>query len=62
MLLSFIQDNIGSIIVGVIVVAIIVFAAWRVILDKKQGRSSCGCSCSSCPNAGLCHADKKKDE
>lgn len=24
--------------------------------DKKNGKSSCGCNCSSCPMSGKCHS------
>jgi hypothetical protein len=26
--------------------------------NKKKGRSSCGCSCGSCPMSGSCHSKK----
>ncbi|MBE6890090.1 MAG: FeoB-associated Cys-rich membrane protein [Ruminococcaceae bacterium] len=60
-MLQFIMNNIGSIIVGAAVLALVVFLSYRLISDKRQGKSSCGAACSSCPNAGLCHAahDKK---
>jgi hypothetical protein len=25
--------------------------------DRKAGKSSCGCKCSHCPNAGACHKE-----
>ncbi len=31
-------------------------AIYVLVRDKKQGRSSCGCGCSSCPMGGMCHA------
>ncbi len=31
----------------------------RLLLRKKQGKASCGCSCQGCPSAGACHAAKK---
>ena len=55
---EFLQNNIGTIIVGGVLLAVIVFAAWRMIADKKQGKSSCGCGCGSCPNSSLCHAKR----
>ncbi len=55
-MLEFIQNNIGTLAVGAVLLAIIAAAAWRVISDKRKGRSSCSCGCSGCPNAGLCHA------
>lgn len=55
-MLGFIQNNIGTIIVAAAVLVILAFAAWRMISDKKQGKSSCGGSCGCCPNSALCHA------
>ncbi|MBR1864816.1 MAG: FeoB-associated Cys-rich membrane protein [Ruminococcus sp.] len=46
---------IATVIVGLIVAAVIVLAAFSVIKDKKQGKSTCGSSCGGCPNAGACH-------
>lgn len=31
-------------------------AIYVLIRDKKQGKSSCGCGCSSCPMGDACHA------
>jgi len=38
-------------ILAVIVIAIIM----KLIRDKKNGKTNCGCGCGSCPNSGLCH-------
>ncbi|MBQ8171861.1 MAG: FeoB-associated Cys-rich membrane protein [Oscillospiraceae bacterium] len=61
---EFIVNNIGTIVVGLLVLAVLALAAWKMISDKKQGRSSCGGGCSGCPNAGLCHAqhDEKTEK
>ena len=46
---------------AVLVVAAAVGSLW---LDRKKGRSGCGCSCGSCEACGICHhaAAKKKGE
>ncbi len=31
-------------------------AIYVLVRDKKQGKSSCGCGCASCPMGGMCHA------
>ncbi len=56
---DFFVNNFGTVIVGVLVLALLVFAAIKLISDRKKGKTSCGCGCSECPNAGLCHAQKK---
>ena len=61
-MLSWIQANIGSIVVLLILLAVIALIIRRLILDKKAGRhicggscGSCGGSCAGCPMHGQCH-------
>lgn len=57
-MLDFFTANLGTIVVGAVVLLIILFAAFRIRKDKKEGKScSCGCSCSGCPSAGMCHGN-----
>ncbi len=58
-MLDFIHNNMGTIAAGAAVIAIIISAAWKVVSDKRKGKSSCSCGCSGCPNAGLCHAPQQ---
>ncbi len=60
--MDFIVNNIGSVAVGLAVAALVVLLSYKLISDKKKGRSSCGCGCSGCPNAGLCHGSCGRDE
>ncbi len=50
--------NIGTISVGVIVLVVVALVIALMAKDKKQGKSSCGNSCASCPMAGKCHSAK----
>ncbi len=55
-MISFIIENIGTIIVSLILVAIVSFAVASMIRDKKKGKScTCGGSCSGCAMSGRCH-------
>jgi hypothetical protein len=47
-------DIVILLILGGIVAAIIRYLRG----NKKKGRSSCGCSCGSCPMSGSCHSKK----
>ena len=38
--------NIGTIIVALIVIAVIAFVVFRMVKDKKEGKSSCGANCA----------------
>lgn len=62
-MLSWLQENIGSIVVGLILLVVVVLIVRRLILDKKAGKHICGGSCGSCaggcqgcPMAGKCHS------
>ena len=48
-------ENLGSIIVGVILISLVAFIIVSNIRSKKKGRSGCGCGCSNCSMSGICH-------
>ena len=61
-MLSWLQSNIGSIAVSLVLLVVIALIIRRLILDKKAGRhicggscGSCGGSCAGCPMHGQCH-------
>ena len=58
-MLSWLQMNIGSIFVVLVLMAVIALIVRRLILDKKAGRhicgGSCGGGCGGCPMQGRCH-------
>jgi len=54
-MIRWIGENAGTIVGSI---ALIVLVAWimiRMHKDRKQGKSSCGCNCGSCPMSGSCH-------
>ncbi len=48
-------DNTGTIIVSIVLIGLVAGIIVRLRRDRKQGKSSCGCNCGSCPMAGSCH-------
>lgn len=54
-MLNFITENYGNMIVGLVVLAIVVCVAVKLIKDKKDHKSSCSCGCNCCPGSGMCH-------
>lgn len=58
-MLEFLSQNIGTIIVLLILLAVVAAIIAGQVKAKKQGRSSCGCGCKGCPNLGACHSSKK---
>ena len=54
---AWITNNIGTIIICAVLIAIVTAIIISMVRKKKQGKSmvcSCG-SCSSCPMSGSCH-------
>lgn len=54
-MLDFLIGNMPTIIVGTVVALVILIVSFKMIKDKKNGKSSCGCNCAGCPSAGMCH-------
>jgi hypothetical protein len=52
---SWLQNNAGTIVIGLLVVAVVAGLLWKQIRDKKQGKSSCGCGCEGCALRDKCH-------
>lgn len=53
------MGSFGTWIVILILAAVIALVIWKLVKDKRNGKSSCGCSCGCCPNAQLCHSKTK---
>lgn len=49
------QQNLATIIVALIILAIVAAIIIVRIRDKKAGKSSCSCGCSGCAMKDSCH-------
>ncbi len=58
-MLDFIVNNISTIIILAVVISVILLAIRQIKKDKKEGKSPCGCKCSGCASASICHGNKK---
>lgn len=47
-MIAFIKANIGSIIVGIVLVILVALAIKKLVKNKKNGTCSCGDSCAGC--------------
>ena len=47
--------NLGTIIMGAIVLFVIASIVISMVRNKKKGKTSCGCGCGGCPMDGVCH-------
>jgi multisubunit Na+/H+ antiporter MnhE subunit len=54
-MLNWLSVNWSSLVVGLVVAAIVSLIIFKMIRDKKQNKSTCGCSCSGCPGGSYCH-------
>ena len=45
----------GTIIVGLIILAIVVAIVAKGVYNRKHHKGGCGCGCDSCANNGVCH-------
>ena len=54
-MLQWICENIGTIAVGLVLLAVVILIVRIMMRDKKQGKSSCGGNCAGCAACGVCH-------
>ena len=50
-----------TVLICAVLVLIVGAILYSLIRNRKKGKSSCGCGCSSCPMGGMCHGKKAKD-
>ena len=52
---EWIGENIGTIVICLVLAAIVAAIIIKLIMNKKKGKSSCGCNFSHCGMADSCH-------
>ena len=57
-MLTWIIENLWTIIISLVMIAVVAAIINGMVRNKKKGRSSCGCSCAHCPMHGNCHTKK----
>lgn len=57
-MLTWLADNIATIIVCVVLAAILAAIVVKLVRNKKNGKTSCGCGCSACAMKDSCHGGK----
>lgn len=48
-------ENLATVILSAVLVAIVTLIILHLVKNRRRGKSSCGCSCGSCPMNGSCH-------
>ena len=56
-MLDFFVNNWGTLLAGVIVLAVVILVIVKLIRDKKKGKKACGCDCGHCAASAGCHHD-----
>ena len=49
------MENLGSLLVGALLLAVVAAVVRRMLKDHREGRSSCGSGCAYCPMSASCH-------
>ena len=54
-MLAWLADNLGTVIVSMMLICVVAVVITGMVRGKKQGKSSCGCGCEHCAMHGKCH-------
>lgn len=57
-MLAWMTENIATIIICAVLMAVVAVVVAGMVRDKKKGKSSCGCGCANCAMRGRCHSKK----
>ena len=57
-MLTWITQNIATIAICAVLIAVCALIIARMIINRKKGKSSCGCGCADCAMKGACHPKK----
>ena len=52
---DWIAQNLGTLLISAVLIAIVTSIIISLIRQKKGGKSSCGCNCAHCALHGQCH-------
>lgn len=58
--MTYLMQNLGTIVISAVLLAIVVLIVLRLMKNKKAGKSFCGCNCAHCALHGTCHKAAKK--
>lgn len=59
-MLAWLSQNWGSLLVGAIVLAIVAVIVWRIVRNRRAGKTVCGGDCAHCAGCSACHPTPKK--
>lgn len=53
---AWIVENLGTILISLVLLAVVITVIAVIRKDKKKGKSACGGNCGHCPMGGSCHS------
>ncbi len=56
------QANLATVLICAALALVVFLIIRSLVRNKKQGRSSCGCGCSTCPMSGQCHSNARAEK
>lgn len=57
-MLTWLCENAATLVIGGLLLAAVAAIVVKIVRDRKKGKSTCGCGCSSCPMGGACRSKK----
>lgn len=57
--MMWLSNNMSTIVVCIVLIGVVTAIIVRMIKNKKQGKSSCGCGCQDCAMRNSCHSRKR---
>ena len=57
--MTWLSQNLGTIIVLMILAAVVAGIVYSMVKNRKKGKSSCGCNCSCCSTGDACPGHKR---
>lgn len=54
-MIEWISENIGTIAVSLVLIGMVCAVAAKMVRDKRNHKTSCGCGCEHCAMSGTCH-------
>ncbi len=52
---TWLLENLATILISAVLLAVIAAIIVHLAHNRRAGKTSCGCGCSSCPMEGKCH-------
>lgn len=61
LMMDWLRNNLGSMIVLLLLIVIVAVIIMRMVRNKKQGVTGCGCKCSHCPMGEACQENERQN-